>query len=136
DRIWCGYNSRHYDQYIMKGLLLGMDPYDISNHIIQKHQGGWSYSSDFRKIQFYNYDVMNSYRGLKELEGFMGNDIRETTVPFNIQRKLTDEEIDEVIRYCKHDVSQTMEVFINQTEEFESHISLLKIFGLPLSYIN
>lgn len=136
DRIWCGYNSRHYDQYILKGILLNMDPYDISNHIIQHNKGGWSYSDEFRKIQLYNYDVMNSFRGLKELEGFMGNDIRETTVPFNIQRKLTDEELDEVIKYCKHDVSQTMEVFINQIEEFESHVSLLKIFNLPLSYIN
>lgn len=136
DNIWCGYNSRDYDQYILKGILLGMDPYDISKHIIQNNQGGWSYSNDFKKVQLYNYDVMTSYHGLKELEGFMGNDIRETTVPFNLNRKLTPTEIDEVIKYCKHDVEQTIEVFINRIEEFESHMSLLKEFKLPLSYIN
>lgn len=136
NNVWVGYNSRQYDQYILKGILLGFNPYDISTHIIQHHKGGWSYSNDFRKIQLYNYDVMTSFHGLKQLEGFMGNDIRETTVPFNINRKLTNDEIQEVIEYCKHDVSQTIEVFINRIEEFESHISLLKAFQLPLSYIN
>ncbi len=136
DDIWCGYNSRRYDQYILKGLLLGMDPYNISSHIIQERKPGWQYSNDFRNIQLYNYDVMTSFRGLKELEGFMGNDIRETTVPFNLNRKLTPGEIDEVIQYCKHDVEQTMEVFINRIQEFETHLSLLKAFKLPLSYIN
>ena len=133
--IWCGYNSRHYDQYILKGILLGMDPYDISKHIIQDHQDGWSYSNDFKKIQLYNYDIMTSFRGLKELEGFMGNDIRETTVAFDTNRKLTPEEIDEVIFYCKHDVEQTMEVFMNRTEEFSSQMALIKTFNLPLRYI-
>ena len=26
NNIWCGYNSRHYDQYILKGIILGLDP--------------------------------------------------------------------------------------------------------------
>ena len=26
NNIWVGYNSRSYDQYILKGILLGMDP--------------------------------------------------------------------------------------------------------------
>src|SRR5690554_4396105 len=134
--IWCGYNSRHYDQYILKGILLGMNPYDISKHIIENNLQGWQYSNDFRTVQLYNYDVMTTFHGLKELEGFMGNDIRETTVAFDTNRKLTPDEIDEVIKYCKHDVEQTMEVFVNRIEEFESHLSLLKAFKLPLHYIN
>ena len=24
--IWCGFNSRHYDQYILKAILCGFDP--------------------------------------------------------------------------------------------------------------
>ena len=28
--IWVGYNSRRYDQYILKALLLDMDPYKLS----------------------------------------------------------------------------------------------------------
>ena len=42
-----------------------------------------------RKIQLFNYDIMiDKTKGLKQLEGFMGNDIRETSVNFNIERKL------------------------------------------------
>lgn len=39
----------------------------------------------------------------------MGNDIKETSVPFSIDRKLTDEEIAETVKYCKHDVEQTIQ---------------------------
>jgi len=133
--IWCGYNSRHYDQYILKGILLGMDPYDISKHIIQDHQGGWSYSNDFKKIQLYNYDIMTTFHGLKQLEGFMGNDIRETTVPFDIDRKLNTAEIRETVQYCTSDVMNTINVFIQRKEEFSSQMALIKTFNLPLQYI-
>ncbi|MEG0580001.1 MAG: hypothetical protein RR490_08805, partial [Niameybacter sp.] len=44
--------------------------------------------------------------------------------------------IAEVVEYCRHDVEQTMEVFINNKAEFESHYQLLKAFDLPLEYIN
>ena len=64
--------------------LLDMDPKKINDHIIVKNQGGWSFSSLFNKIQFYNYYIMTSFHGLKQLEGFMGNDIRETTVNFDV----------------------------------------------------
>lgn len=44
DNIWIGYNSRSYDQYILKGILLGMDPKEINDHIIVKNLGGWQLS--------------------------------------------------------------------------------------------
>lgn len=137
NNIWIGFNSRSYDQYILKGILLGLSPQKINEHIIVYNQGGWSFSNSFNKIQFYNYDIMtDKFKGLKQLEGFMGNDIRETTVNFNTNRKLTPEEIKEVIFYCNYDVEQTMHVFMNRKQEFESHMSLIKAFELPLSYIN
>ena len=135
--IWIGFNSRSYDQYILKGILLGLDPKEINDHIIVKHKGGWEYSSLFNRIQLYNYDIMTDRnRGLKQLEAFMGNDIRETTVNFDIDRKLTKKEIEEVLFYCNHDVEQTMYVFMNRKEEFESQMGLIKTFNLPLKYIS
>lgn len=137
NNIWVGYNSRSYDQYIFKGILLGMDPKKINDHIIVKNLGGWQYSRAFNQIQFYNFDIMtDKFKGLKQLEGFMGNDIRETTVDFNIDRKLTPKEIEETFFYCNHDVEQTMKVFINRKEEFDSQMNLIKTFKLPLKYIN
>lgn len=136
DNIWCGYNSRGYDQWILKAIIAGFNPKELNDHIIVEHKPAWKFSSTLFKIQLYNYDVMTSFHGLKQLEGFMGNDIRETTVNFDIDRKLTSSEIDEVIYYCNHDVEQTMEVFINRIEEFEAHMGLIKNFKLPLKYIS
>lgn len=136
DDIWVGYNSRNYDQYILKGLLCGFNPKEINDYIIIKNKPGWKFSSLLNQVPLNNYDVMTSFHSLKQLEGFMGNNIKETSVPFDIDRKLTPEEIEETVKYCRHDVEQTIEVFIQRKEEFESHISLLKAFKLPLSYIS
>ena len=134
--IWVGFNSRHYDQWILKGILCGFNPKEINDFIIVEKRGGWEFSSLLHKINLYNYDVMTSLHSLKQLEGFMGNNIKETTVPFNIDRKLTPSELAEVIEYCNHDVEQTMQVFITRSEEFTSHLSLITTFKLPLKYIN
>ncbi|MBA9088780.1 hypothetical protein FHR92_005313 [Fontibacillus solani] len=133
--IWVGYNSRQYDQYIFKAILCDFNPKETNDFIIVEKKKGWQFSRLLQKIQLNNFDIMTSFHGLKQLEAFMGNDIRESDVPFNLDRKLTQEELQSVIKYCKHDVEQTMEVFLNRLEEFESQISLLKAFDLPLSYI-
>ena len=53
----------------------------------------------------------------------MGNDIRETSVDFNTRKKLTHEQLKEVIKYCKHDVEQTIQVFMKRFEN-SNHILL------------
>jgi len=132
--IWVGYNSRHYDQYILKGILCGFDPKKISDYIIVKGNPGWKFSSLLNKVPLINYDVMLSTdRGLKSFEGFMGNNIKESSVPFDIDRKLTQEELDETIKYCRHDVEQTIEVFLKRSEEFDATRELIKIFNLPIT---
>ena len=135
-QIWIGYNSRSYDQYILKAILLGMDPKKVNDWIILMHRKGWEYSSLFNRIPLYNYDCMDKFRSLKELEGFMGNDIRETSVPFDIDRKLTKQEIADTIRYCTHDVEQTCSVFLRTKASFDAHMNLLKTFHLPLSAVS
>lgn len=136
DDIWIGYNSRSYDQYILKAILLGFDPKEVNDWIIRMNRKGWEYSSEFNRIQLYNYDCMPKGNSLKQLEGFLGNDMRETSVPFNINRKLTDDEMVETIKYCKHDVEQTMEVFIRNKADFDAHMSLIKTFKLPMKSIS
>lgn len=136
NEIWVGYNNRKYDQYICKGILCGFDPKKVSDFMIVEDKGGWQYSSMMNKIPMINFDVMlKNDGGLKSLEGFMGNDIRETSVPFDIDRKLTDEEIAETVKYCRHDVEQTIEVFLNRKEEFDAAMGLVKIFNLPMKFM-
>lgn len=132
--IWVGFNSLHYDQYILKGILCGFDPKKINDFIIKKGNPGWKFSSLLRKVPLINYDVMlNLDRGLKWFEGSMGNNIKESSVPFDIDRKLTDAEIAETIKYCKHDVEQTIEVFIRRIDEFNTQMFFIKHFNYPLT---
>lgn len=136
DEIWIGYNNRRYDQYIAKSILLDMNPKEVSDWIIVQNKDGWLYSSLFNKIPMINFDTMlRTDTGLKSLEAFMGNDIKETSVPFNIDRKLTEEEIQETVKYCTHDVEQDIEVFLARKAEFDAAMDLVKIFDLPLSYL-
>lgn len=135
--IWVGFNSRHYDQWILKGILAGFNPWDINEWIIVKDKPGWAFSSVLRAFPLNNYDVMSGIdRGLKTFEGFMGNDIKESGVDFSINRKLTGAEIAETVKYCRHDVEQLMEVFIRRKDDFEAQMGLLKMFNLPLSSIS
>lgn len=135
--IWVGYNNLHYDQFIFKGILCGFDPKAINDFIIAEGHKGWQYSSLLRKVYMVNYDVFHprTDRGLKTHEAYLGNDICETTVPFDIDRKLTDAEIAETVKYCRHDVEQTIEVFMQRKSEFDARMDLLKMFDLPLAYL-
>ena len=139
--IWVGFNNNHYDQWIFKGILCGFNPKEINDFIIQSDTPGWRFSSLLNKFQMINYDVMKGIdRGLKMFEGFMGNDIKESSVPFNINRKLTESELTETVKYCRHDVEQTIQVFIQRKSDFEAHMGLVKLAcqgkGLDLSLLS
>lgn len=136
DQIWIGYNNRRYDQYVAKAILLDMNPKEVNDWIIVNNLDGWKFSSLFRKISMINFDTMLRVdTGLKPLEAFMGNNIHETSVDFNIDRKLTPDEIEETVKYCTNDVEQTIEVFLARKAEFDAAMGLVKIFNLPLSYL-
>ena len=127
--IWVGFNNRHYDQYIMKGILLGMNPKRINDWIIAEKKEGWQYSRAFNKVQMINFDVMpNPPVGLKTMEGFMGSNIKETDVDFRIKRKLTKEEIEQTVKYCRHDVEQTIKVFLEKIDNFNAVHGIIKAF--------
>lgn len=135
NEIWIGYNSRNYDQFILKSILLGLNPKRVNDYIIVDKAKGNQIDRRFKTIQLFDYDVMTSMQGLKQLEGFMGNDIRESSVPFDINRKLNAEELAETIKYCTHDVEQTMEVFMKRKSDFDAQMDLIKTFNLPMEMI-
>ena len=134
--IWVGYNIAGYDQYIIKGLLLGFNPKEINDFIIVDKRKGWEFSSLFNTKPLIIYDTIPAIPvSLKVLEGFLGNSIHETSVPFDIDRKLTEKELEETIKYCRFDVYNTIDVFIRKKNEFDSQLALVKTFNLPLSYL-
>ena len=134
ERIFIGCNNHHYDDYILKGILCDFNPYDINEFIITKGEPGWKYSDLFRKIPLLSYDVMTRIdRGLKTWEGFLGNKIKESSVDFRIDRKLTREELDEMKKYNLHDVEQTIEVFMQKKADFDAILGLINMFPDTLS---
>lgn len=130
--IFIGYNIREYDQYIFKGILLGFNPKEINDFIILGRNKGFQFSRMFNTVPLNIFDVMpNPPISLKTLEGFMGSDIRESSVPWDIDRPLTKEELADTFFYCEHDVSETAAVLSQRVEELTSHIELVKMFNLP-----
>lgn len=139
--IWVGFNSRHYDQYLLKGIVSGIcdipeKVHKLNDWIIVEKREPWQYSPLLRDVKVNNFDVMpNPPVGLKTLEGFMGSDIRETSVPFDIDRKLTEEEIQQTIYYCRHDVEETINVFLERYAEFEAQFGIVSAFNLDLACV-
>lgn len=136
DDIFVGYNSRSYDVNIFKGILLGKDPYMLTKALIEDEMKGFQVLPDGHKVQLYNFDVFDGQHSLKQLEGFMGNNIHETSVDFKIQRKLTKEEIDLTLKYCSSDVYNTAEVFELSIKEFKAQTLLIDAFELDMSLFN
>jgi DNA polymerase elongation subunit (family B) len=134
DDIFIGFNSRSYDQFILKGLLLGMDAGYINDKLIVEGKKGFEVVRKGYTIPFNNFDIMpNPPVGLKTLEAFMGSKIKESSVPFDLDRPLTEEEIKETIQYCLHDVKETIKVFEAKREEFDSQLQLIEAFDLDFS---
>ena len=142
DSIMIGYNINHFDRYILQGILCGFNPYDITQWIIRDGKQGWAYSQLLRRFPITTFDTMSSNRGLKQCEASLGLEIVESSIPFDIQRKLTDEEIKEVLRYNKADVMATMEVFLQDgfylspQSEFQSSMGIIQEFSFPKWYMS
>lgn len=135
DDIWIGFNSRHYDQYILKAILCGFSAWDMNDWLINQKKPGWMFSDLLRNIFLINYDVMPLNSSLKQLEGFQGHNIHESSVDFRIDRKLTQAEITETVKYCINDVKETMNVFAENINDFNSLLWLVKTFNFPISYM-
>lgn len=136
DDVWVGYNSKHYDQYILKAILCDENVWECNNWIIKQSEPGWKFSDKFRSVPLIDYDVMPKGYSLKQLEGFMGHNINEDHVGFDINRPLTQEEAEEMAQYCMNDVVETMRVFRENIEDFRSLLWLVQEFGFPLSYMS
>lgn len=135
ERIYIGYNINGYDQYIFKAILLDIDPYKVSQWIINGNYG-YRYTSMFRMIDVYFYDVQTTTHSLKELEGFLGMSIKESNVSFDLCRKLSQHEINESVEYCRYDVYATTRVFGCRIDEFKTHLALIKEFKLNKKHIS
>ena len=113
DSIYCGFNSKSYDQYIIKAICSGFSPEEVkvvNDYIISGGQGWQCPLLNGVYYQFNNVDIRDDVQqglSLKAIEGHLGMNIEESEVDFNIDRPLTAEELAQTIHYCKHDVDAT-----------------------------
>lgn len=113
DSIYCGFNSKGYDQYIIKAIVQGYSPEEVkqvNDWIIGGNQGWECPLLKGIYYRFNNVDIMDDVQvglSLKAIEGHLGLSIEETEVDFNLDRPLTEEELSLTIKYCKHDVDAT-----------------------------
>ena len=131
DCIWIGYNSNHYDKYILGAVYnacLGDTLYRASQDLItygKTQRGGGAPDG------FISYDTGDKFRSLKELEAFMGHSIEESSIPFDYGGEFTEEMKAETIKYCTHDVLETVEVLKRRIYDFMAQKSLIETFNLP-----
>lgn len=117
--ILCGFNNKHYDDYILLGILAGNTPQMIKAHNDFIINGGspWEFEGIkgvYKKDWFRSFDLRDDLPidlSLKAIEGNLGADIRESSIDFTIDRKLTIGKMQEVIDYCIADVKNTYELF-------------------------
>ena len=131
--IWIGYNSNHYDSYILGAVYNGFQGetlYKASQDLVElgktKRGGG-------PPEGFISYDTGDVFHSLKQLEAFMGHSIEESSIPFDYDGEFTEEMKQETIRYCTHDVLETVEVLKRRIYDFMAQKSLIETFNLPMT---
>lgn len=136
DNIYVGFNSKHYDQFIIKAICCGFTPQEVkqaNDYLIGGGQG-WEYPPlrDFF-FKFNNVDIKDDMQmglSLKAIEGHLGLSVEESTVPFDIDRALTEDELKETAKYCMHDVDTTERLVELRKDYLKNKINLGKLAGL------
>ena len=125
--VFISYNGRQYDTGIWKGLLAGMNVGYVNDKIIKEGKKVFQVVKNAKNDQLYDYDCILKDKSLKQVEAFMGDDIRETEVDFDIDRPLTEKEIQQTIFYNKHDVRELKKVLKETWSDFEGQLDIIEL---------
>lgn len=137
DKIFVGFNSKHYDSHIMKAVICGADNRmvkEINDFIIEGNLGWehWFLKQNWAWFNMFDIrDDMQMGLSLKAIEGHLGMDIEESTVPFDIDRPLTEDELKETIEYCKYDVKMVGELVKLRKSYLKGKLSLGRMKNIP-----
>lgn len=136
DCIYIGFNSKHYDQFIIKAICCGFTPQEVkqvNDFIIGGGQGWECPMLRDQYFRFNNVDIKDDMQmglSLKAIEGHLGLSVEESTVPFDIDRPLTEEELKETAKYCIHDVDTTDKLVELRKDYLKNKIHIGKLAGL------
>lgn len=128
DYYFVGFNNYHYDDVICHRIIDGDNPYEINNQIINEHKK--------LKVNHYLYKSLDLKQDLKNISlkkimGNLGLNIVECPINFNLDRKLSSDELKIVAEYCKNDVNATKYLFKYRRNYFLTKLGIIKDFKLP-----
>ena len=132
-----GFNNKHYDNFILKGVMCGLTPEqikEIDDLIIVEEVNGWDIPvlREYR-VYFDSFDLMDDCQvglSLKAIEAHLGIPIEETEVDFNITHRLSEKELQETIYYCKYDVDATEKLYHLRQAYLKNKVTLGKTRNL------
>lgn len=136
--IMMGYNNNGYDKYILKAILSGYTPEEVkqvNDHIISGGNG-WELDLGYTSVPT-QVDLINCIiprKSLKELEGNLRMNITESTVDFDIDHKWTEQEYDEMLYYCDHDVDALFPIFDILITRFKSKFIIARLGKIDEEY--
>ena len=137
--IFCGFNTKKYDQYIIKAICAGFSNEELkqlSDWLVEDDSNqGWQYPGlQGFYFRFNNVDIKDDMQrglSLKAIEGHLGMSIEETEVDFNINRPLTKEELALTVKYCIHDVDATEKLTEIRRDYLRTKFNLGKRADIP-----
>ena len=131
-KILVGYNNYFYDDLILTKMIKGWTNHQLkefNDRIISGVNTDKEVDIHINSLDcFQQIDV--SKPGLKKIEGNMGKMILESNVSFDIDRKLTDKELEEAMFYCSYDVDTTIDVYkLRENSYFKTKELLVEKLG-------
>ncbi len=149
DKMFCGYNNKHYDDVVINYLIdfyykmdtLSYDKvctslYNLSNTIITAEEGDtskfkrWKYAKYFYSMDLLTMLFSSKLRvGLKEMQVTMHyKNVEEYSGDFS--QFLPDSEIDNMIKYNINDVESTTELLNRLKDDVQLRLFIEKEYGI------
>ena len=132
--IWIGHNNAGYDNFILQAIVKGANEEDVkkvNDNIILRGK------KPYLTIPLVYYDLISSHVcQLKAVEAFVGKNISESEVDFNLDRKLTEDEKRKTEKYNNDDLDQTYDDFNFLKAEFDLRLEIINEFKLPMSCLS
>ena len=140
DIVIGGFNNKHYDNWVVLTMLQGGSNIEVKRHNDFIIEGGEPWAFPFiarQRLPVRSFDLRDDIAdpgiSLKAIEGNLKLPIVESSVPFDIDRPLTPEELDEVIRYCKHDVDATVNLYNARKENYiDAKALIAEMYDVPI----
>ena len=131
--ILVGYNNYYYDDYVLTQMMSTVTKGNnthikkINDNIIKHRDAGIKVSPTIVSLDCMQ-QINVSKPSLKKIEANKGVSIEETPVDFDIDRKLTSEELERAMFYCRYDVQETVKIFKDRFYKyFQPKLYVLKL---------